>query len=1017
MTNQIEDQTAKTIQRLHFERLDHATEEDRKIQRTNRWQPGLRLLAVAGLLFAGSFLPMIGVKAATNTFYGVGAGTNITGAYDTGFGADALFSATAANFNTAAGIAALYGDTFGSSNTAVGYKALYDNSTGSYNISVGTQALSNNTTGSNNTALGYNALYNSATGTDNTALGQQAGAALKNGSFNINIGINSAQPATESNTIRIGDSATQTNAYMAGIYNTSVNGISVLVDSTGHLGTSVSSARFKEDIRPMGEASRAVLSLQPVSFHYKPELDATHTRQFGLVAEQVAEINPALIARDGEGLPYTVRYEAVNAMLLNEFLQAHRELKAEATENASQTTQLVRLRSIFGEQKKELARLSRQIEKIADQAAVTKPELRQAQNTFLGSGAGAAITTGNYNAGFGDNALLSDTSGSNNTALGCHALSSNLQANGNTAVGRESLALNSGLGAQLNTAVGAHSLNKNTSGQYNTAGGKWGCFGNTTGSWNTALGYQAGYNLTKGTYNIDIGNTAVAGESKTTRIGTCGRQTDAYMAGIYGVVVPNGVQVLIDSTCHLGTLTSSARFKDDIQPMEQASESILGLRPVTYRYKKELDPKGGVQFGLVAEEVAKINRDLVALDDEGQPYTVHYEAVNAMLLNEFLKTQRQLVEQAQSNARQTTAITDARSTLAERQKKIADLAAGAKKINNQLTQTGSGVRTIADETPGITNTFYGTGAGSSITTGVCDSGFGYDALHFNTSGSYATAVGALSLYRETSGSNVAVGSYSLYKATTPVFNTGIGGSTLYNTTTGSRNTAIGRRALYNNQTGSYNIAFGYQAGYNLTTGSYNIDIGSSGVMGEANTIRIGECDTQTNAFMAGIYGVTVVNGVSVVIDSICHLGTNTSSARFKEDIQPIGKVSEAIYSLRPVSFRYKKQFDPRGMPQFGLVAEEVAKINPDLVVNDANGKPLAVRYQAINAMLLNEFLKMHRQVAEEVRENQAQETILNGLRAGLAEQEKTISALHAGLQAIHVKLEVKKSTSRVVAKN
>jgi len=184
------------------------------------------------------------------------------------------------------------------------------------------------------------------------------------------------------------------------------------------------------------------------------------------------------------------------------------------------------------------------------------------------------------------------------------------------------------------------------------------------------LGLNAGFNLTTGSSNIDIGNNGVAGESKKIRIGTNGVQKNTYIAGIFGVTVPTGVAVLIDSSGHLGTTTSSARFKEAIKPMDKSSEAILSLKPVTFRYTKDLDPDGNPQFGLVAEEVEKVNPDLVTRDDEGKPYTVRYEAVNAMLLNEFLKEHRNVQE--------------LKSTLAQQQKQIEALTAGLQKVSAQL---------------------------------------------------------------------------------------------------------------------------------------------------------------------------------------------------------------------------------------------------------------------------------------------------------------------------------------------
>jgi hypothetical protein len=225
---------------------------------------------------------------------------------------------------------------------------------------------------------------------------------------------------------------------------------------------------------------------------------------------------------------------------------------------------------------------------------------------------------------------------------------------------------------------------------------------------------------------------------------------------------------------------------------------------------------------------------------------------------------------------------------------------------------------------------------------------------------------------------------------------------LLNNTTGNNNTAIGDSALLNS-TGSSNIGLGYLAGQNLTTGNNNIDIGHAGVAGESGAIRIGTKRTYQNTFIAGISGVTVARGVGVIIDTNGHLGTTTSSARFKENIRPMDEASEAIHSLQPVTFRYKKEFDSVGLPQFGLVAEEVEKVNPDLVARDEQGKPYTVRYEAVNAMLLNEFLKEH-------RKNEVQE-------ATIARQQKQIDALTAAVQKVRAQLELSKAAPRTVLNN
>ena len=292
-------------------------------------------------------------------------------------------------------------------------------------------------------------------------------------------------------------------------------------------------------------------------------------------------------------------------------------------------------------------------------------------DTAIGFEALSSNTTGFFNTANGSQALQSNTTGNSNTANGTAALLNNTTGNDNTVIGAGALVSNTT--GSFNTVTGVAALNSNTTGFNNTANG-WHALQITTGSNNIAVGAEAGINLTTGNNNIDIGNAGVAAESKTIRIGTRGTQRNAFIAGINGATVPTGVAVVVDANGHLGTTTSSARLKDAIKPMDKASEAILALKPVTFCYKPELDPEGIPQFGLVAEEVAKVNSDLVARDEQGKPYSVRYEAVNAMLLNEFLKEHRR-VEQLKK---------DCESKIAEQQKQIEALTAGLQKVSAQL---------------------------------------------------------------------------------------------------------------------------------------------------------------------------------------------------------------------------------------------------------------------------------------------------------------------------------------------
>src|SRR5437660_668152 len=356
----------------------------------------------------------------------------------------------------------------------------------------------------------------------------------------------------------------------------------------------------------------------------------------------------------------------------------------------------------------------------------------------------------------------------------------------------------------------------------------------------------------------------------------------------------------------------------------------------------------------------------------------------------------------------------------------ANTAEGTGALNNLNTNNGGG------------NTAIGDFALQALTAGSNNTAVGAEALFGNT-GEFNTAVGANALQNNTSADfNTAVGDFALLSNTSGGGNTAIGASALQNNTTGSANTATGVRPLANNTasgntaqgntalnkntTGSNNTALGFLAGQNLTTGSNNIDIGANvpGVAGEANTIRIGKQGTQKSTFIAGIFG-TPVTGSTVVVNSTGKLGVVSSSARFKEAIKPMDKASEAILELKPVSFRYKEAIDPDKVPQFGLIAEEVEKVSSDLVVRDENGKISTVRYEAVNAMLLNEFLKEHRTVEslkatamKAESKAQQEEATVDELERIVTQQQRQIETLSAGLQIISDKVKLREPMARLV---
>jgi hypothetical protein len=331
--------------------------------------------------------------------------------------------------------------------------------------------------------------------------------------------------------------------------------------------------------------------------------------------------------------------------------------------------------------------------------------------------------------------------------------------------------------------------------------------------------------------------------------------------------------------------------------------------------------------------------------------------------------------------------------------------------------TATGVNALFHNTGGIQNAAFGFAALQNNTNGNFNTAVGLTALSGNQTGDGNTAVGWAALANSTGnsntavglggltsnkggGSNTAVGEVALQSNVSGSFNTAAGAKALNDNVTGFFNTACGYQALQNNTGGNFNIALGVSAGANLVAGGSNIYIGNSGVAREDQTIRIGTNQTQT--FVAGISGVAVT-GPAVHVNGSGQLGIVPSSERFKVAIKPMDKSSEAILNLKPVSFHYKQDLDPDKIAQFGLIAEEVEKVNPDLVVHDENGKPYTVRYEAVNAMLLNEFLKAHRKLQEQ--------------QTTIERQQKQIEALTAGLQKVTARVEAANSFPRVVSDN
>jgi hypothetical protein len=325
-----------------------------------------------------------------------------------------------------------------------------------------------------------------------------------------------------------------------------------------------------------------------------------------------------------------------------------------------------------------------------------------------------------------------------------------------------------------------------------------------------------------------------------------------------------------------------------------------------------------------------------------------------------------------------------------------------------VSNSGFGAGTLAATTTGYANSAFGEGALAANETGAQNSAFGPRALFSNTAGDANSAFGAFALYYNVSHSNSAFGSSALGANTAGYANSALGQAALIHNTTGGRNSAVGRAALWNNTTGiwnsafgtgalrfnttgSNNIAIGVYAGADQTTGSDNIYLAHAGVAAESGQIRIGTVGTHVQAHVAGIHGRTSAGGIAVLVNASGVLGTTTSSARFKEEVRDMGGDSDLLMQLRPVTFRYREDAvgaEDSRVPQYGLIAEEVAEVAPELVAPDLEGRPYSVKYHELPALLLNELQQAERRNDEQERRIARQDQVIAGLQARLTALER-----------------------------
>ena len=544
---------------------------------------------------------------------------------NTAEGQNALLSLITGTYNTAIGVFSLESNTAGRFNTATGAGTLLANIADG-NTATGAGVLLRNTIGTNNTANGAFALFSNSSGSGNIALGYQAGFSLTTGNNNIALGYQAGfSLTTGNNNIDIGNIG-------SGAESNTIR----IGDPAIHAGI------FVAGITAMSpEAPNQAVLMDPAT----GQLGSADISSFGVINTSpgnTAVGDQALVSNTGESNTAT-GFQALSS-------------NTGGRENTATGAQA--LSANAG----------------SDNTAVGAFALFSNQGDLL-------FGLGEFNNAVGANSLFSNVDGSSNNAVGESALFSNIGASGNTAIGDLALTNNDSSGngsAMHNTAVGALALFSNVDGDSNTAVGFDALSNTTTGSNNIAFGDSAGQNVTTADNVICIGaNIAGANVSNS-----------CYIGSIFGQTSSGGTAVFINSAGKLGTVTSSRRFKEEIKAMDKASEALFALKPVTFRYKKEIDPQGIYQFGLVAEDVEAVNPELVVRDKEGKVNTVRYDAVNAMLLNEFLKEHKAFLEEQRKVQEQQATITqlkkDFGATVAQLTARLDEQASQIQKVSAQL---------------------------------------------------------------------------------------------------------------------------------------------------------------------------------------------------------------------------------------------------------------------------------------------------------------------------------------------
>lgn len=589
------------------------------------------------------------------------------------------------------------------------------------------------------------------------------------------------------------------------------------------------------------------------------------------------------------------------------------------------------------------------IQNTAIGSAALATSITASSNTAIGYRALTANTTGTPNIAIGANALAANTTGINNLAIGNNALSTNASGIRNTAVGMNALSANV---SSSNSAIGFNALTANTTGAPNTAVGASALAANTTGVNNTAIGFNALAANTTGIQNTAIGDAALTASvtaSSNTAVGY-----HALTANTRGT--PN-------TAVGFNALAANTTGLNNVAVGDTALQSnIIGTNCTAIgsgALKANTQGQNNSALGFNALATIGDNTNCTAIGcqalsnvNAGDCTAVGFQA----LVNNTASQNTAVGSSSASSNTSGTGITA-----------IGYLALNLNTTGNNNTAVG--INALKVNTTGGGNVAVGDNTLIANVTGIQNTAIGSNALGSNASGSNNVAVGFKALFVNASTNNCAVGSGALQGNTNGGQNTALGRIALFANTIGSNNVAVGFQAL-RLTTGDNNIGIGSNAGSALTSGANNIDIGNIGVAAESNTIRIGTTGTQNACFISGINGQTSASGIAVLVNSSDQLGTTTSTRNHKENIESMAHMSSQFRQLRPVTFQYKAPYDDGfKLKQYGLIAEEVSDVMPQLVQYDNQGNPFTVRYHFLTPLLIQVW-KEHDEII-----NKQEETI------------------------------------------